>query len=369
MKAMKRICLVSLYPSHYRDQIYHMMEEELDCSFIFGQYPSSIKQLDLSSFKRVKEVDNLPIGKGRLYRMPGTIKHLKGYDVIIDDMGILCITSWYNLLMSKLRRQDVFIWSHGWYGREGFVKKWIKRLYSHLSKGMFVYGEYAKQLMVKNGFEEAKLHVIHNSLNYDQQLVLRRSMKQTDIFTSFFKNNNPVLCFIGRLTKVKRLDQILSALSLLKQKSAEFNLVFIGEGEVLDDLKQQAERFNMTQQVWLYGACYDERTIAELLYNSDLCVAPGNIGLTAMHAMMFGCPCLSHNDFSSQMPEFEAIKEGVTGLFFEKDSIDSLSESISKWFSEYSTDRESVRQSCYNEIDTNWNPHHQIEIIKKVING
>lgn len=57
---------------------------------------------------------------------------------------------------------------------------------------------------------------------------------------------------------------------------------------------------------------------AELIYNADLCVAPGNIGLTAMHAMMFGCPCISHNDFSWQMPEFEAIVPYKTGNFLKE---------------------------------------------------
>ena len=62
----------------------------------------------------------------------------------------------------------------------------------------------------------------------------------------------------------------------------------------------------------IIGECYSEETNAKLIYNADLCVAPGNIGLTAIHVMMFGCPAITHNDFKWQMPEFEAIKSMET---------------------------------------------------------
>lgn len=44
-------------------------------------------------------------------------------------------------------------------------------------------------------------------------------------------------------------------------------------------------RERVDKNVWFYGSCYDEQTNAELIYNADMCVAPGNVGLTAIHAM------------------------------------------------------------------------------------
>ena len=99
-----------------------------------------------------------------------------------------------------------------------------------------------------------------------------------------------------------------------------------------------------------------------------MCVSPGNVGLTAIHAMMFGTPVITHNDFPYQGPEFEAIKSGVTGDFFSKGDVDSMKMVIIKWFKEHEN-REAVRMSCYSEIDENWNPHIQVRIISNVING
>ena len=65
------------------------------------------------------------------------------------------------------------------------------------------------------------------------------------------------------------------------------------------------------------------------------------------------------------MPEFEAIHPGKTGDFFTSGNVDSLSETIHNWFINHRKDRETVRQECFKEIDTNWNPNYQMNIIRK----
>jgi glycosyltransferase involved in cell wall biosynthesis len=233
--------------------------------------------------------------------------------------------------------------------------------------GVFLYGNYARDLMIQNGFNPSKLHVIYNSLNYDEQLVIRKELTRSDIYSNYFRNTNPVIIFIGRLTKIKDLPLLIEAVSKLRDEGKFYNVVLVGDGEDRDFLRQDVEKRGLSNQVWFYGASYDERKNAELIFNADLCVAPGNIGLTAMHAMMFGCPCMSHDDFAYQMPEFEAIKPGVTGDFFKRNDPSSIASAIDKWFLENGSRRESIRSECYQEIDSKWNSHNQINILKQVL--
>ena len=104
-----------------------------------------------------------------------------------------------------------------------------------------------------------------------------------------------------------------------------------------------------------------------MIYNADLCVAPGNIGLTAMHSMVFGTPCITHNDFAYQMPEFEVIKPYKTGCFFKRNNINDLAERIDEWFRVNRNERETIRKACMDIIDKEWNPYYQINILKKVL--
>ena len=160
---------------------------------------------------------------------------------------------------------------------------------------------------------------------------------------------------------------LLEALYINKQRGFDFNITFIGDGSEADNLKNMANGMALEANVWFYGPTYDEKELSQLLFNADLCVAPGNIGLTAMHAMVYGCPCMSHNDFKWQMPEFESIKPSVTGAFFNHDDVESLAIAIHEWFVENGNKREEIRKNCYSEIEEQWNPHVQLEIIKKTI--
>ena len=108
-------------------------------------------------------------------------------------------------------------------------------------------------------------------------------------------------------------------------------------------------------------------TNAELIYNADLCVSPGNVGLTSIHSLMFGCPVISNDDFKTQMPESEVIIKGKTGDFFHAYDSSDLSRSISAWFSHHVDDRNRVRMDCFEIIDNYWNPNFQLNILKQVL--
>ena len=275
------------------------------------------------------------------------------------------------LLLKRLffKQKRAFLWTHGFYGKEAFFEKFWKKILLNSADGLLIYGDYACNIMKnKYGFDGNKLYPIHNSLDYDAQLMIRKSIKPSSIYRNHFNNENKTLIFIGRLTFIKKLHMVIQAIADLRAKGETYNLVFVGDGPALSELENMAINLDVSNQVWFYGACYDENINAELVYNADLCVSPGNIGLTSIHVLMFGCPAISNDDFSHQMPEFEAIKEYKTGMFFQRDNQVSLNESISKWFTQNDYNREIIRNNCYKEIDSNWNTDYQMRIINKILN-
>ncbi len=364
---MNRICLLSITASHYRFRVYNEMQKQLGCEFIFGVDDTTVKRMDTSKLKNVLDVPNKYIGNTLIYYQPNILRETKQYGILINDLGIFCITSWLLLLLAKLRGQKIYNWDHGWYGRENLIKKIIKRLYFGLADGSFIYGDYAINLMKENGFNINKLYSIHNSLDYEKQLELRNNIMPNSIYKMHFGNNNPVLVMIGRLNVRKNLHQLLEAVALLRNQKKFFNVVLIGDGEDKVKLEKLVEKLNIANQVWFYGACYDEMKNADLIYNADMCVVPGDIGLTAIHAMTFGTPVVSHDYFPNQGPEFEVIKSGLTGAFFKHNNVCSLAETIDAWFTAHQNKREKVRTNCYKEIDNGWTPQYQIDVIKKAI--
>ena len=360
-----KCCLIYNFAQHYRTNIFTLMDQNMDIDFYFGDKYLNVKKMDYSLLNhKVTEVRNKRLGP--IGWQTGIVKLvLKNYDTYIMLGEPMVISTWLVLLLGRLMGKKIYFWTHGWYGKETFIKIIIKKIFFGLANGCLLYGNYAKELMIKEGFNSRKLTVIHNSLLYDKQISIRECLKKNDLFVKYFKNGNPVVVFIGRLTSVKKLDQLLLAQHLCEKRGFFFNVAFIGDGQTKKDLESLANELGTIKRVWFYGPSYNEEELSNILYNADLCVAPGNIGLTAMHAMVYGCPCISHNDFKWQMPEFEAIKDGVTGTYFERNNIKSLADSIEKWLR--NVDRDKIRVSCFKEIDEEWNPHKQLVLIKKAI--
>ena len=355
--------------AHYRSAIYQLMDRELACDFCFGDQWDQIKTMDYSLLShRVIQVWNrfLP---GGLYYQKGFSRLLRSdYDCFIVLGDVKCLSIWWFCIWMRLLHpgKKVFFWSHGWYGKENALRRLIKKVFFRLPNGgVFLYGNRARMLMIEEGFNPDRLFVIYNSLDYDAQLPIRQSLQPEPIYQNHFGNTDKNLVFIGRLTPVKRLDLLLDAVAHLRNRGERVNVTFVGDGPERPNLERMVEVKGIQGQVWFYGASYDEQTNAELLFNADLCVSPGNIGLTAIHVMMFGCPAVTNDDFCHQMPEFEAIRDGETGTFFKANDSLSLADAVSDWFKIHGEDRAKVQHACFAEIDVRWNPHVQVQVLKE----
>ena len=259
----------------------------------------------------------------------------------------------------------VYAWTHGLRTAQiprRTLRLW--RLYDRLLQGSFLYGDFARRNMIGLGFAPQKLHLIYNSLNYSLSKSLRLSALQNP-YAERWSGENPTLIFIGRLTAVKRLDMLVEAVRLLEKRGVTPNVVMVGDGPLRQHL-QQSLRDREALRYWFVGALYDESEIARYLYWADLCVSPGNVGLTAIHALSYGLPVITNDNFETQMPEFEAIEQGRTGDFFCEGDVGSLADRIELWLSR-NPNREQVRQRCYEVIDTKYNPSHQVEVLSQVL--
>ena len=361
-------CLIYNFAQHYRTNIFVLLDQKLPIDFVFGDKYLDVKKMDYSLLQNpISEVKNINFFNSSIYYQTGILKLLnKKYRTYLMLGEPICISTWLMLIFSKLFNKKIYLWSHGWYGKESKVTCILKKIFFSMSDGIFLYGNYAKKLMIKEGFKNEKLHVIYNSLNYDEQILLRKSIKPLNIYKNKFQNNYPNIIFIGRITKVKKLHLLFHAINELKNNNIYINLTLIGEGEEKENLKSLGKKLNLNKYIWFYGSSYNENELSKFIYNADLCVSPGNVGLTAMHSMVYGTPVITHNKYPFQMPEFEAVINEKTGMFFEYENYFSLAKTIKYWFS-LKKDRELIRRNCYEIIDKQYNPHVQIEIFKKYL--
>lgn len=346
------------------------MDEELNCDFYIGnRVKYSIELMDYNSLKGYRKSLKFKPLIGNFYWQQGAISlAFKQYKHYILTSEPYCLSSWLILLLNRLTGRKSYLWTHGWYGNESKLKKILKKIFFGLSHKVLLYGDYARNLMIKEGFSPEKLITIFNSLDYDKQIQIRQTLSESPVYKQHFKNQYPVLLYIGRIQNRKKIELLIEAMNELAKSKSFCNLILIGKQTDETSIHKLVSLYKLEKYVWFFGPCYDEEILGELIFNANVGISPGNVGLTAIHCLVYGTPVITQNNFTRQMPEFEAIEQYLTGDFFIEDSVKNLCDKINEWTLLPKERRESIRQSCYKVIHEKYNPHRQIIILKEVLN-
>jgi glycosyltransferase involved in cell wall biosynthesis len=346
------------------------MDREIRCDFYFGdRVDTPIKLMafeKLNGFKKI--LRNVYIIDGKFVWQKGAWKLVfKDYKYYLITGSANCLSNWMILILAILMNKKVYAWAHGMKG--GGSKKWrvFERTFFSLCDKVLLYGNYSRQLMINEGLNKNKLLLIYNSLDYEKQLPIRKKLSPSSIYKDHFKNDLPTIIYIGRIQKYKKIDMILTCMKSLSAREIFCNLVIVGENVDHDSIVSFVDTLRLKDHVWFYGACYQEEKIAELIYNAQVCVSPGPVGLTAIHSLTYGTPVISNNNFKTQMPEFESIIPTVTGDFFEDGNAKDLEIKVTEWLYTSDAQRSKVRSSAFQLIDEKYNPLYQVKILKRLL--
>lgn len=292
------------------------------------------------------------------------------FDAIIFLGNVTFLSSWIAALLARLRGTRVLFWTHGWLRDEQGMKGIMRACFYRLAHGLLLYGNRAKQIAVRKGFEPHALYVVYNSLDYKKQKEVRGLISDDRLrivrAQLFPRSSDPILVCTGRLTKLKQLDLVLYAMTLLRRQGHEVSLLLIGDGPEREYLEKLSAQRNLS--VHFYGACYDETNLAELIMCANVAVSPGQVGLTAMHALAYGVPVITHGDLDHQMPECEAILPGTTGDTFQRGDGQDLANVLANWVLRPWPDSQ-TRLKCTAVIDQFYNPDYQAAVISDAVLG
>jgi len=384
----RKVAIVYHYLALYRLPIFRqlMKSKSLHFRIIAGlDSDIEIKKIDYTEVNlplqagglRWSLVKNRWFLKNKLLWQQGLLRYIMESD---DDVFIFLgspyhISTWFALILARLKGKKVYFWMHGLtqdsLGGVGFFKIYV---FYKLAHGFFLYGNRAKRNLISRRIKKAEdIHVIYNSLNYEASRTIRKNLTIED-YRAFrqehFGNKDlPVIIFIGRLNAIKRIDLLIEVQKMLcdQHGNVTFNLLVIGDGDQKDNLMRLTEIYGLRRNVKFMGAIYDEALNANYLMYSDLCVTPGEVGLTAIHALSYGTPVISHNNLNIQMPEVEAVIEGKTGALYEYESADALSKCIEDWLKKYPVKTIPIVENCWNVIDQFYNPEYQAKIFEETL--
>ncbi|NWH08687.1 MAG: glycosyltransferase family 4 protein [Alphaproteobacteria bacterium] len=293
-------------------------------------------------------------------------------DVLVLIDNVTYLSNWVALLLGRLTGKRVLFWGHGFTRSKLTLKERIRTFFYRLAHGHMVYGHYSRDIMLKRGFDADRVYVIYNSLDLEEQQRVQAEFTPETLHAAraqLFKHpERPLLVTVGRLVARKKFDALIRAAGLLAKQGRPVNVAVIGKGQEQEKLKALAQAQGDGCEIILPGAIYDEAKLGPILAAADLCVIPGRIGLSCMHALGYGTPVIAQGNFDEQNPEFEAILPGETGAFFRDDDDEDLARVIVTWLDEHA-DRERVRKACHAIIKDYYDPDVQRELIDYAVKG
>ncbi len=373
MSSRQKVAIIYPFFAHYRAPVIReLLSRGAHDYYLLGDAadPSgSIKTMTLADEARFVPTRSKHLAAGLMWQSGLLSAGLRGaYDCYIFLGNAAWPATWLAALGARLRGRRVLFWTHGWTRPDRGLKRILRGTFYRLAHSLLLYGHYARDIGLRQGFFPDQLQVIYNSLDFELQRRLLNVITEDDrchTRQQLFGTTSPVVIASARLTKIKRFDVLIRALGRVNQ-TRTVNLLLVGDGperEALTELARQAK----VNAVFV-GACYDEQRLAELFSIANVTVSPGNVGLTCMHSLAYGVPVVTHDDPEDQMPEWEAIEPGVTGSLFQKDSVESLAAEIERWTRTPLVESQ-TSQRCIESIRSRYHPAVQRVLIEAAINA
>jgi len=173
--------------------------------------------------------------------------------------------------------------------------------------------------------QPASINIIHSGVDIGRYKNTQVNIEKKKVSLGL-KPNNLVVGTVGWLLPIKGPMILLKALSRIWQDRSDVELVYVGKGDLEWDLKQQAIKMGVSEQVKFLGWRDD---VHEIIPVFDLFVLPSlneGMGRVLVEAMAAGKPVVGSN--VGGIPDL--IKNGQNGFLFESGDISGLSAVIEK---------------------------------------
>ena len=185
---------------------------------------------------------------------------------------------------------------------------------------LYVNSEHYRHCWVSRGIPSEKIRILPRGLD---SVLFHPSRRDAKLRASFGANNGePVLLYVGRVSKEKDLDVLAAAYRKLHKKKVPARLVIVGNGPYLHELKKTLPDAHFTG--YLAGA-----ELAAVFASADLFVFPSTtdtFGNVVLEALASGLPCVVSDTGGPR----ELIEQGVTGLVTESLDVESFAKAIEK---------------------------------------
>lgn len=174
---------------------------------------------------------------------------------------------------------------------------------------LIAYTDIEKKQLMDMGVSAQKIAIIPTGIDVSRFKILPTGDRFREKFG--IKSNEKIILFVGRLHRIKRVDLLIRAFSLLAKDFDSARLLIVGPDEEYGGaLKRLCDNLNVTKKVIFTGFVTEEEKLAAYVA-SDVCVLPSIndvFGMSLLEACTCGKPVIATDGvgLSSVIQEWKA---------------------------------------------------------------
>ncbi|KPQ30430.1 MAG: Glycosyltransferase [Marinobacter excellens HL-55] len=206
----------------------------------------------------------------------------------------------FNILMGLFGRFrkpiPVITTLHGYVHAPIFTRMWVYEVLDRLAisrmKKVVLVGDAMKKELPGNLASSKKISIIRNGISIDEIMTRSRRDLPKDVH-QFLQQHNPVILGVGRLSREKGFDLLVSAFREILADYPRAGLLIAGEGTRRSELEALVNEYNISGQTLMPGYC--ENIPALMARSSVLVISSSTEGLpiTLLEALAVQLPVVS----------------------------------------------------------------------------
>jgi glycosyltransferase involved in cell wall biosynthesis len=122
---------------------------------------------------------------------------------------------------------------------------------------------FTRDALTKAGADPKRVVVINNGVELSRYGSIRA-----------IKAKQPTVCFIGRLTKNKRVEDLVKSVSIARKKIKDIRCVIVGIGPELDNLRKLATKLRLSKNIHFEGFVDDHKDVLKMMKSSTVFCSP-----------------------------------------------------------------------------------------------
>lgn len=268
-----------------------------------------------------------------------TLKGLTRGDVLVVCGDIHQLSSLWVALTARFCGVKVVWWGHHATATSSLlstrIRLWIAK---KLSDVMLVYTYTGVDYLEQRGFACGRVFATGNTINQEPINDAISGYDGKDMFSG----HPGVLCCSVLREKVK-LDLAIRALGDYRLK--DVRMAVIGDGPMRQKYEEVAKETKVADRILWLGATRNQEDMAPWFLSAKCFVYPGAVGLSILHSMSYGLPVVVHSNPAHQMPEYEIMEDGRTGVCFNEGDVQDLANKLA-WLIQNEDARREMSAYC-----------------------